>query len=86
MAEQLADGRPIGVGPEVPGQVAGGQVVERELAGPDHQHHLGCDHRLGNARDRELVLDDIDGVATPWGMSRRIRLRRGRYEPGGTAR
>jgi hypothetical protein len=34
-----------------------GRVVECELAGLDHLHHLGCDHRLGDAGDRELIVD-----------------------------
>jgi hypothetical protein len=37
--------------------VIGDRVIETEFAGLDHQHHLGCHHRLGDARDRELVVD-----------------------------
>jgi len=40
-----------------PRKVIGGRVVETQLARLDHQHHLDCDHRLGDARDRELVVD-----------------------------
>ena len=53
----MADGRPVGVELEIPRKVIGGQVVETQFAGLDHQHHLGCDHRLGDARNRELVVD-----------------------------
>jgi hypothetical protein len=34
-----------------------GEVVECELTGLDYLHHLGCDHRLGDAGDAELIVD-----------------------------
>ena len=57
LAQQLADGRPVGVEVEVRREVIGGRVVEGQLPGLDHLHHLGCDHRLGDAGDTELIVD-----------------------------
>jgi hypothetical protein len=57
VAEEFSDGRPVGVECEGPGKVVGHQVVNGQLAGLDHQHDLGCDHGLGDAGDRELVID-----------------------------
>jgi hypothetical protein len=45
------------VSKSVRGEVIGRRVVEGELAGLDHLHHLGCDHRLGDAGDTELIVD-----------------------------
>ena len=49
---QLADGRPIAVEVKVRGKVVSRRVVEVQLAGLDHLHHLCRDHRLGHAADR----------------------------------
>ncbi|HUG75788.1 MAG TPA: hypothetical protein VMM81_09020 [Acidimicrobiia bacterium] len=38
---------PVGVEVEVGWEVVGGQVVECDLTGLDHLHHLGGDLRLG---------------------------------------
>ena len=46
MSQQLADRRPVGVEVEIRRKVIGGRIVEAQLAGLDHLHHLGGDHRL----------------------------------------
>ena len=57
VAEKVADGRPVRVELEIPRKVIGDQVVETQFSGLGHQHHLGCYHRLGDARNGELVIN-----------------------------
>ena len=57
LAQQMADRGPVRVEVETAGQVIGGRVVEAQLAGFHHLHHLGGGHRLRDAGDRELVVD-----------------------------
>lgn len=57
VAEQIADSRPVGVELEILRKVICGEVVETKLAGLDHQHHLGCNYRLADACNGELVVN-----------------------------
>ena len=73
VVEQLTDRRAVGVELEIRREMIGDLVVELEFTCLDHRHHLGSDHRLGDARNRELVVDlevSHSVRAYPWSRSR----------------